>query len=647
MTGCRTQSSPRFFCWLPVAVLASCFLSVSVASADEHPGKPSSDDAVSSATSGAQQPPAGKNPSTADRIQHLIRDLGSPQYTTRRSAANELRQIGAEAFDLLYAASDDADPEIAASANYLLRQIPVRWVQPDDSNAVRNVMRNYAQETETARLASVDKLDRLSDDGGNAALCRIARYDRSPLVSRSAAMAVIRPDEKPATNSKLDPNAIERELGASNRPPVLWLRQYLMQLRDPAASVAGWKRLIEQETATLDKASGDTTSDIVLGLTWNLADLYRQLGDRGALNSTLDRMIGLASEGSDDTLCDLLAWLAENKSWDALDTFLTKQQARIEQSKRPLYYAALAREKQGKHDVAEDLASKAAAIAVQPNTNEGLSIAKDLEERSKFDWAVREYRQSIEKSPKESIEHILARLWLSELMRDYDHNKDAADTLEPLVNSLNEGTVSRIYNQDRKMFAERLRLPPPGEIAGNYHFYRACQYLAEKDLPRAKSELDLAINFDPKDADILIAMYRFPQADADWHRGVVDRIHKMADKFQRDIDDNPRDPSNYNQWAWLISNTEGDVHRAIRYSQRSLELNNHGESGESSFLDTLARCYFAAGDYENAVKYERRAIEKNDHLQVMRRQLAEFEQALAKKKGEASKSPSPSRRGSG
>jgi tetratricopeptide (TPR) repeat protein len=646
MTGRSAQISRCFLRLLSLAALLGC-LNLHFARADEHPVKASSDDAVSSTTAAAQQPPANQHQSTAERIRHLIRDLGSPQYTTRRSAANELRQIGAEAFDLLYAATDDADPEIAASANYLLRQIPVRWIQPDDSNSVRNVMRNYAQETETARLASVDKLDRLADEGGNAALCRIARYDRSPVVSRSAAMAVIRPDEKPAANSKPDLNAIERELGTSGRPPVLWLRQYLMQLRDPATSIAGWKRLIDQESATLDKAGGDTTSDIVLGLTWNLADLYRQLGDRAALNNTLDHMIGLASESSDDTLCDLLAWLTENKSWDALDTFLTKQQARIDQSKRPLYYAALAREKQGKHDVAEDLASKAAVIPVQPNTNEGLSIAKDLEERSKYDWAVREYRQSIEKSPKESIEHIIARLWLSELMRDYDRNKDAADTLEPLVNALNEGNVSRIYSQDRKVYAERLRLPSPGEIAGNYHFYRACQYQSEKDLPRAKSELDLAINFDPKDADVLIAMYRFPQADPDWHRGVVDRIHKMADKFQRDIDDNPRDPSNYNQWAWLISNTEGDFHQAVRYSHKSLELNNHGESGESSFLDTLGRCYFAAGDFENAVKFERQAIEKNDHLQVMRRQLAEFEQALAKKKGEAPKSPSASGRGPG
>jgi outer membrane protein assembly factor BamD (BamD/ComL family) len=43
----------------------------------------------------------------------------------------------------------------------------------------------------------------------------------------------------------------------------------------------------------------------------------------------------------------------------------------------------------------------------------------------------------------------------------------------------------------------------------------------------------------------------------------------------------------------------------------------------------LGRCYFAAGDLENAIKYQRQAVEKHPQVQVMRRQLAMFEKALA------------------
>jgi tetratricopeptide (TPR) repeat protein len=569
---------------------------------------------------------------TKERVEQLIRDLGSPRYATRRAAATELRQVGSEAFDLLYAATDDADPEVAASANYLLRQIPIRWVQTDDNSIVRSIMRQFSQETEAARLKRVNQLDGLSGGAGTAVLCRIARYDRSPLVSRTAALGIIRPSEKPKAQSRPDPDVIERELGASTRPAAQWLHQFLVQQRDPASAVVAWKALLANESARLEKNMGDTSSDIVLGLSWNLADLYRQLGDQPSLNAALDQMIGLAAEGSDETLVSLLAWLTENKSWDVLDEFLTKHKSRLEQSKRPLYYAALARAKQGKPQQADELATKAAAIVPRPNTFESYRIAKDLEQRSKFEWAVREYRQAIDKQPNESLECIIARHNVAALLHDYEHEKEAADILEGLAKDLEkEGRFAQLYARTREYYSDQVDLPPPEEIRAPYHFYRARQYQQEKDWKRARAELDKAIEIDPKNADVLIDMYRLQDADAEWRESVPKKIRELADRLQHEIDENPNDASGYNQWAWLISNTEGDYKQAIRYSHRSLELNKHGDSGAASFLDTLGRCYYAVGDYENAIKYERQAIAKVEHMQVMHRQLALFEKAQADK----------------
>jgi tetratricopeptide (TPR) repeat protein len=354
-------------------------------------------------------------------------------------------------------------------------------------------------------------------------------------------------------------------------------------------------------------------------------------------------MIDLAAEGSDETLVSLLAWMTEHKSWDVLDAFLSKHQARLEQSKRPLYFAALARAKQGKKDLAEDLAAKAAVLTPQEGTLEGLSMAKELEERLQFDWAVREYRRTIEKQPPESLDNILSRIWVANLLHDYEHEKEAAEALEPLKKRvLGEGRPAQDYIRIREMYRERIDFPSPEEIAARFHFYRACQYQNEKDLQRARGELDQAINSDPKDADVLIAMYNFPEADAKWKSAALERVRKLEKQFEKDIIENPTDSSAYNQWAWLVSNTEGDFQQAIRYSHRSLELNKRGESGAASFLDTLGRCYYAAGDYENAVKYEREAIAKVDYLQVMQRQLALFEKALADKKSGASKPPTKS-----
>ena len=616
---------------LLLAAICTCACTGLDLQADERPANPIGANVVK--VPRAAQPPARKTEQTKHtqaEIQRLIRDLGNPQYTARRSASNELRQIGTEAFDLLYAAVDDADPEVSASANYLLRQIPVRWVQSDDPAAVRSKMRLFGQESESARLQRIEQLDKLANGAGTAALCRIARYDRSPLVSRTAALAIIRPSEKPSAQTKLDPEAVERELGGSTRVAAAWLRQYVSQLRDPAASVAVWKQLVDQESARLEKNAGDTSSDVALGLFWNLAEVYRQIGDRQALSAALDRMIALAADGSDETLVDLLTWLTEKKSWDVLDTFLNKHQSRLEQSKRPLYYAAIARAKQGKKDLAEELAGRAATLPAMQNSLESLSIAKDLEEHSQFEWAVREYRRAIDKPNAESIESLLARIYLANLLHDYEHEKEAAEVIEPLVKSVNgQGRMGQLYLRNREYYGDRLPLPPPDEIGARYHFYRASQYQQEKDWKRAKGELELAINFDPKDADVLIAMYRLPETDAKWHENVLARIHKLMQDFQHEMDENPADAAPYNQWAWLVSNTEGDFKQAIRYSHRSIELNAHGETGAASFLDTLGRCYYAAGDFKNAVKYERQAIAKTDWMQVMQRQLALFEKALA------------------
>jgi tetratricopeptide (TPR) repeat protein len=614
--------------------------SLAVARADEVPaggGTP-----AAATVSGG--PAANSRPSAEAqqaRIEKLIQELGNPRYAARRAAASELRQIGAAAFDLLHAASEDSDPEIAASANYLLRQITVRWVQPDDSATVRAVLRQYGQEAEAARLQRVELLAKLPQNGGLSALCRIARYDRSPVVSRTAALAIIRPSDVSASRTPVDAAVVDRQLGASTRAAATWLHQYLAQQHDPAASIATWKQLLDQESARLDK-SGETSNKIVLGLEWNLAELYHQVGDQPATITALDRMMELSDDESDETFVGVLSWLTKNQSWNVLDAFLEKHLPRLQQNKRPLYYAALARAQQGKHDLAEQLATSAAEIRSQ-GTLEGFIAAKDLEEHNQFEWAVREYRQTIEKQTAESFsaESMVARIYLAKLLHDHEREKEAAEVIEPLVKIVQgKSNVAELYARIREYYLRQLDLPEPDGLAARYHFYRACQYQAEKDLARAKDEFDLAVKFDPADADILIAMYQFPEADAKWRESVRQLLNKLTQQFQQDIDENPSDPTPYNQWAWLVSNTEGDFQKAIRYSHRSLELNVSGESGEASFLDTLGRCYYAAGDYENAVKYERQALAKVDYLQVMHRQMARFEKALAEKKA-AKAGPEP------
>jgi tetratricopeptide (TPR) repeat protein len=610
-----------------LAALIVSFQLLASVRADEA-AKAESSSAAVAPTSGDAKSATSSEKARQEHIQNLINDLGNPRFATRRTASNELRQIGAEAFDALNAATENADLEIAASANYLLRQIAVRWVQVDDPATVRTLLRQFGQEQEPTRLQRIEMLARLPQGAGSAALCRIARYDRSPIVSRTAALAIIRPKDAEATRPKLEPSQVDEELGGSTRTAAAWLHQYVAQLHDPPASIAAWKKLIDQESARLEKSTAETSNEMLLGLLWNLADLYRQTGDQTALTGVLDRMLVLAAEGSDETIVNLIVWLTQNQSWDVLDSFLTKNQSRLEQSKRPLYYAAVARKKQGRQELAEELAKTALSLEAQPG--ESLIVASELEEHSQFEWSVREYRRLIDKQPVENEVTIVAKTYLSKQLDDHAQYKEAADTLEQLVKTL-QGDANTAQNLAKLREAGRLNLAKQDAIAARYHYYRAKQYLAEKDYMRARGSLELAIKFDPEDADALIEMYRLPEADQKWRNGVNERLAQLTQKFQQEIDQNPTDPSPYNQWAWVVSNTEGDFQKAIRYSHRSLELNDAGETGEASFFDTLGRCYFAAGDYENAIKYERQAISKVSHMQVMHRQLAEFEKALAEK----------------
>jgi hypothetical protein len=575
---------------------------------------------------------------TKRRIHELINELGDPRYTTRRAAANELRQIGAEAFDLLHTATTSSDPEIAASARYLLRQIAVRWVQSDDSPVVRAVLRDYDTKPDNARLNSVEELAALRKGEGIAALCRIARFDRSPVVSRTAALAIIRPtlrSGRAATPSRVDPEIVEVELGDSSRTAAAWLRHYLQQQRDPAAAVELWQKLVDEEVVQLEANAADTSPEIVSGLLWNLAEIYRQLDNRPAMFGVVDRMAGIDPDSLESTSIELLEWLTENKSWDVLDSFLAKHQSKFEQNKRPLYHAALARAAQGKTEEAERLAETAAKLDPQRDL-ESFITAKELEENSKFEWAAREYRRNLDDKKIVQHESILCRIFLASMLVDYQKHSEAADVIEPLARAVEtQNEVGKQYS-DIYRYYKRLRqldLPTAEALSARLHYYRGLQYRDAKDPEKERNELTLANKFDPNDPDVLIAMYRVTDADEKWRTSVVEKIQKLAKQVDQQIDEQPNDPSNYNQWAWLIANTEGDYQKAIRYSHRSLELiaDLSSESAGASFLDTLGRCYFAAGDVENAVKYQREAVAKVDYMQVMNRQLAQFEKALAEK----------------
>ena len=100
--------------------------------------------------------------------------------------------------------------------------------------------------------------------------------------------------------------------------------------------------------------------------------------------------------------------------------------------------------------------------------------------------------------------------------------------------------------------------------------------------------------------------------------------------MEEDIKQIPEDPNPYNEYAWLVSNTEGDISKALRYSKISLRKS----FDSASYLDTLAHCYAAAGDYPEAIRTQTLAMRHEPHSQLIQKNLRAFEQLAASQQNE-------------
>jgi tetratricopeptide (TPR) repeat protein len=175
--------------------------------------------------------------------------------------------------------------------------------------------------------------------------------------------------------------------------------------------------------------------------------------------------------------------------------------------------------------------------------------------------------------------------------------------------------------------------------------FRGNALAAEGKLAEAREAYEQGFAEYEFDADLLIAMYRTPDAPEEWRALTKKRIEAAQVHFKAEIAAARQEVEaagragnaeaaqralrqNCNQYSWLVGNTFGDFDDAVRRSEESLEL----WPGNPGYLDTLARALFARGDVEEAIRRERQALESDPHSGALNRQLQEFE-AAAKKNG--------------
>ncbi|HEX7447303.1 MAG TPA: tetratricopeptide repeat protein [Pirellulales bacterium] len=562
------------------------------------------------------------------QIEGLIAELGAADYFARQRAQQELAAIGFEAFDALTAAENHEDIEISLRARYLVRLMQVAWVVESDPPEVKSLLEDYESKSEPERVALIRRLAGLEDNDGLAVLCRMVRFEKSLILSKQAAAAIIAqhlPDDENASRRRVQ--TIRRIVGRASRPAAVWLQNYLSGAENPAAAIGPWEKLVAREERLALDAPQQTRPELVGALRRELAVLLRRGGRDDQANAMLQKIVSHEPEtAASEDLIELLDWLADQQAFAAVDQALARFSERFDNEPLMLYALARVRQTQGKQELAKEAAAK--ALALNDGRDNGaaahFAVAQQLMQRYWSSFALDELRRVIDLAKPGERESLLAYYRVSEMLHDQGQDLEGAKLLETGVAGADEA-------------AREMGIDPPTQFSklmrARMHFFYACDLSSAGDKPERVEHLVAALENDPTDADVLIALHREKDLEPALRDSTREKIAKAADEFRSRLQQEPDDPSPYNQLAWLLANTDGDRNEALRCSQKSLELvraDPDSTGSEASLLDTLGHCYFALGDYENAVKYQSRAVKLDERSGLMSKALNEFRAALEK-----------------
>ena len=556
-------------------------------------------------------------------IKSFIAQLGSDDFLLRREAESRLIAMGAEAFDLLQVAKQDPDLEIASQAEYLLHRVAINWVRPEDPKEVQELMAGYVEMPIVDRIELHEELSELKGNAGLGTLCRIAHFELDESQAKLAALAVLGQREQHLSQTEAIRARILAELGTSHRAATEWLRVYTDQLSDSKTISAKWLPLIDADISQLPGDDANLEWTVVSRLLQFHLDLGKALADAEVVFESLRRTVELATkkhEKESTSLAKVLLWTLQNEQWKALTHLENFYAGPIQENRILLYLVATARATQGNETEASEFADRALKLPTL-ELNERNTTASLVAELGYHNWAEKEWREVIAAAAITSAESMEARrslaIWC---LHDRNADQEAADLLAEVCDAVEADPQLKrtvLGDNDTRYLLSLLQT--------QREFLTACSLEARGDFTAQKEHLEKAYRLEPEDPDILIAMYRLPKSDEAYREKVANRIRRSVTNVEQLIEKFPGEPTWYNHYAWLVSNTTGDFERAVQYSHKSLELS----PDTPSYLDTLGRCYYAAGDLKNAVKYQKQAVKKHPQVQVMRRQLEQFERELA------------------
>jgi hypothetical protein len=383
------------------------------------------------------------------------------------------------------------------------------------------------------------------------------------------------------------------------------MEQFLSQTALPTRPLAG--------PANADDDSNDDPVTQLLRRCVARAALQAGQPERAVVAAT--ELFDLINSADDRTrateLANVLFWAANAGLADLVDRLPDEVLDMLDDQPLLAYAAGCCERARGRELAATELAEQAFVTATD-DLQQQLLAAVRLAHWGVADWADREYDRVLLANglaPQVAMQLAISR---AEFLNDQGRCSEAAEVLRETL----EGTRGKVPN---KRVLESLGHLPEA-LASRRHYFLFCAARNAGDAAAQRQALEAAVAAYPGEIDSLIAFYHLPDLTAADRNRMVMLIAEALDKLQQRIDSEPDEPNGYNEYAWLVANTEGDIAKATRYSKRSLELS----FDSASYLDTLAHCYAAAGRPEEAIRCQVVAQRQEPGSDTIKKNLDKF-----------------------